>query len=231
MKKKGPVAWLRRNGYYLLLVLSVGAIGTAVAVGLSGGGGKPAPTSQLLATPTPIVVTPVPTDRIINADPTSAPTAAPTDKPISAEPTTIPKKTSVFIDPVANGTVVGDFSVDAPVYLSTLDQWAIHNGLDVAAAEGADVYAAADGTVTEVRHDVMWGNVIRITHADGLVSEYAGLADIRVQEGEKVVSGTVIGTVGQTAIREAALGAHLHFAALVNGSYVDPSPYLPGGAK
>lgn len=62
------------------------------------------------------------------------------------------------------------------------------------------------------------------------MSLYAALgSDIRVKEGDKVNAGTVIGSVGNSAITECASGPHLHFAFYVDGIAVDPAKYVKLG--
>ena len=98
-----------------------------------------------------------------------------------------------------------------------------HAAIDIAAPYGAPVVAAAAGQVTFVGHLPDGAEIVLITHADGLVSEYAHLDDTfvppPVKIGQAVKAGDVIGYVGLTGI---TTGAHLHFAVLRNGEAIDP---------
>ena len=71
--------------------------------------------------------------------------------------------------------------------------------------------------------DDLMGTVVEIDHGQGLVSQYANLAATpTVKVGDEVTTGTVIGSVGDTANLESGSQAHLHY-----GSPVDPADYLP----
>ena len=119
-----------------------------------------------------------------------------------------------FMSPVAEYTLGMDYSRDSEyvlVFKKTLNEWSVHNGVDFLAEEGAAVVAICDGTVTSVRNEYGMGNIVEITHADGLVSSYFSLGDdIEVEEGDKVKKGDKIGSVSTSAAYECAEGAPLH---------------------
>ena len=88
---------------------------------------------------------------------------------------------------------------------------------------GAPVRAVADGVVSAVKEDPMWGTVVEITHADDLVSRYCGLdEELSVVEGQAVSIADEIGRVGDTNLAETALEPHLHFELFEDGVRVDP---------
>ncbi|MBQ7400192.1 MAG: peptidoglycan DD-metalloendopeptidase family protein [Clostridia bacterium] len=99
-----------------------------------------------------------------------------------------------------------------------------HNGLDMAAPGGTQIYAAAGGTVIDSRYSNSWGNVIQIDHGGGLVTLYAHCSYRGVQKGQTVAKGTPIGKVGTTGW---STGNHLHFTVYENGVAVNPLKYLP----
>jgi murein DD-endopeptidase MepM/ murein hydrolase activator NlpD len=68
-----------------------------------------------------------------------------------------------------------------------------------------------------------YGNVVILYHGEGITTLYGHLATIRVQSGETVPSGAVIGAVGRSGN---ATTHHLHFELRVDGEAVDPVPYL-----
>ena len=91
-----------------------------------------------------------------------------------------------------------------------------HQGLDLAAAPGSAVWAAADG-----------GRFVTITHAAGARTTYLDLAEVSVAAGQRVARGQAIGTVCGT--RDASSSApHLHFDAYINGTPVDPHVLFSG---
>ena len=133
----------------------------------------------------------------------------------------------VFTWPV-KGTIIAGFSVEALAYNETMGDWRTHNGLDIASERGTQVLAAASGTVTALYEDDLMGTVVEIDHGQGLVSQYANLAAVpTVAVGDAVSTGSVIGSVGQTAAAESGRASHLHYALLKDGYAVDPAEYLP----
>jgi murein DD-endopeptidase MepM/ murein hydrolase activator NlpD len=87
---------------------------------------------------------------------------------------------------------------------------ALHSGIDLAAASGAEVRSAAAGTVAFVGTKDSYGQLIVINHSQGYQTRYAQLATIGVQLGQTVQAGQAIGTVGQTG-QPSSPAAHLHF--------------------
>lgn len=68
-----------------------------------------------------------------------------------------------------------------------------------------------------------FGNYVMVSHGSGLVTLYAHCTSINVSTGQNVTKGQTIATVGSTGN---STGAHLHFSVLLNGTYVNPAPYL-----
>lgn len=96
----------------------------------------------------------------------------------------------------------------------------MHNGVDLAASAGADIVAAADGTVYQTGYDVSGGNYVALYHElNGEFTYYMACQDILVSEGEKVTAGQKIATVGSTG---RSTGYHLHFAVSRDGEYIEP---------
>ena len=130
------------------------------------------------------------------------------------------------VSPV-KGETLAVFSVDTLRYDATLGDWRTHDGLDIQAAAGTAVAAAAAGTVLSVTEDSLLGTMVVIDHHNGYVTTYASLQpETMVLAGDEVGAGSVIGTVGNTTLSEAGLGAHLHFAVSKDGVPVDPAEFL-----
>lgn len=98
-----------------------------------------------------------------------------------------------------------------------------HKGIDIGAAYGADIVAAADGTVIFSGYSNSAGNYITIDHGKGLYTVYMHCSSLLVSKGASVSRGQVIAKVGSTGI---STGNHLHFGVSLNGSYVNPWNYL-----
>lgn len=98
-----------------------------------------------------------------------------------------------------------------------------HEGIDYAAAEGTDIWAAADGVVYETGFSAEYGNYVVLRHINGEMTYYFHCKGITVKKDDEVKRGDKIGTVGQTG---QATGPHLHFALSRSGWFVDPAEYM-----
>lgn len=106
--------------------------------------------------------------------------------------------------------------------------WQLHAGVDLAAAGGAPIYAAADGRVIRAGYNGGYGNFTCLAHGrflgQGLITCYAHQSRIDVWAGLSVRRGQVIGRVGTTG---ASTGNHLHFEVRLDGRPVQPLTWLP----
>ena len=152
---------------------------------------------------------------------TSMPEVAVDDTPVAAE---APR---IVVSPL-KGEILTAFSVDQLVYNATLEDWRIHDGLDISAEEGTSVLAACSGTVLSVEDDALMGTTVVLEHAGGYQTTYASLLEKpNVEVGDSVSAGQIIGAVG-TAAAESAQGPHLHFSVVKDGDAVDPNEFLAG---
>lgn len=226
------------KGFYLVVLVCVAAIalsGWYLVQGVRGGLGdtldQPVSGSAAIADKPSAQPTPRPAAKpsdppaAASARLETAPSAAPSVQP-APTPTPAPAPL-VFTWPV-KGEIVAGFSVEALAYNETMGDWRTHNGLDIAADRGAQVLAAAAGTVSALYQDDLMGTVVEVDHGQGLVSQYANLAATpTVKVGDAVSTGTIIGSVGGTAALESGLASHIHYALLKEGCPVDPADYLP----
>lgn len=98
-----------------------------------------------------------------------------------------------------------------------------HTGLDIAAPKGTKIKAAASGTVIFAGYSGGYGNVVKISHGDGIKTYYAHCSKLYVKKGQTVSAGDVIAAVGSTGN---STGNHLHFEVVKNGTSVNPQNYL-----
>ncbi len=125
------------------------------------------------------------------------------------------------------GDTVGAYAMEALAYNETTRDWRVHDGIDLSADVGAQVKAAADGTVYTVYEDDSMGITVVIQHDGDYVTTYSSLAkDVRVKAGDTVTCGQVIGTIGETALVETAVGPHLHFSVSCDRKSMDPAKFF-----
>ncbi|QMU97367.1 M23 family metallopeptidase [Microbacterium esteraromaticum] len=109
----------------------------------------------------------------------------------------------------------------------------LHAGIDLVPGAGAPIQAIADGTVRiATESGGAYGVTAYVDHViDGQVvtSHYAHMqyGSLQVKPGQKIKVGDVIGKVGNTG---RSYGAHLHFEIIINGSTVDPLPWMKRNA-
>ncbi len=103
-------------------------------------------------------------------------------------------------------------------------QWYLHKGIDIITfGSGDPVSATADGEVVQAAYSPDFGNYIIIQHQFGFFTRYAHLQAFRVQKGQKVQQGQVIGYLGNSGL---TTGPHLHYEIHLGTSVVDPLKYL-----
>ena len=140
--------------------------------------------------------------------------------------TTTETPISVFYSFPLGNKVTREYSKGEIVKNKTTDDWRTHNGVDINGAEGDQVNAICDGTVTELEHSEIWGTIITINHGNGFTAKYYGLQKgTTAQPGDEVKANSKIGVLGEIPI-ESADGIHLHFELYKDGVTVSPSDYL-----
>ena len=100
-------------------------------------------------------------------------------------------------------------------------------GVDITREDGEafEVTAALSGTVTEVKEDPLYGNVIEITHDEDVTTVYASLEDVEVLAGSDVTQGDVLGSAGRNSFGQAS-GVHVHFEVRSDGQPVNPEDFF-----
>ena len=98
-----------------------------------------------------------------------------------------------------------------------------HSGLDIAAPKGTAIKVAASGTVIFAGYSGGYGNVVKVSHGNGVMTYYAHCSKLYVSAGQKVNAGDVVAAVGSTGN---STGNHLHFEVVKNGVSLNPQNYL-----
>lgn len=173
------------------------------------------------------------------AEETTVPTTKPTADPDEeipddeAEPTTVKateKIESVSVTkssatskinemelPVKKGRVSSEFGYRvSPI----TGKYGLHDGVDLAAPMGTEIYAALDGTVIASVEDEEIGYYVKIDHGNGVVTAYGHCSKLIAKEGDKVKKGDVIALVGSTG---RSTGPHTHFEVRVDGTKINPA--------
>ena len=223
MSKRKFSGGISGKGYYIALALC------AVAIGISGflyyrnadqdpaqlRGGTTAATDPRLSGDKDV--------QVVATKPDGTSATGENTQPSTQPNTQRPAKT---VSPVSGETVAG-YAMDALSYNQTTRDWRVHDGVDIAAQAGTQVCAAADGTVYTVYDHETMGMTVVIRHEGGYTTQYASLAEeVSVEPGDTVKAGDAIGTVGNTALLESAIGDHVHFSVSCNDTPVDPADFL-----
>jgi murein DD-endopeptidase MepM/ murein hydrolase activator NlpD len=102
-------------------------------------------------------------------------------------------------------------------------QQSMHDGIDFPAEAGTPIVATASGKVVLAEWHPAYGKMVEVDHGNGLVSRYAHTSMMLVKEGDLVVRGQRIATVGSTG---RSTGPHLHFEVRLNGVPQNPARFL-----
>ncbi len=98
-----------------------------------------------------------------------------------------------------------------------------HKGIDICADKGVSIYVVASGTVEYSGFDGTFGYTVIVNHGNGVKTRYAHASALYVSKGQSVTQGDIIAAVGSTGN---STGNHLHFEVIVNGTRVNPAPYI-----
>lgn len=99
---------------------------------------------------------------------------------------------------------------------------AFHGGIDFKGPYAAEVYTTSDGKVTWAGPHGPYGNLVEISHDNGVATRYGHLKSVRVSVGQNVRRGDLIGLMGNTG---RSTGPHLHYETRVNGQVIDPERF------
>ena len=132
-----------------------------------------------------------------------------------------PKSNATWVTPTSGYTLTSPFGMRKhPV----LGYNRMHNGIDMACAQGTPIYATRAGKVTTASYQAGGaGYYVSINHLDGFSSIYMHMTHFVVSAGQSVSQGQLIGYVGSTGI---STGPHLHFGISYAGTYVNPLAYI-----
>lgn len=120
------------------------------------------------------------------------------------------------VHPVS-GTISSRFGVRSRIRSST------HTGLDIACVTDTPIKVVADGVVSSVTSGGAYGNLIKVSHSNGVETWYAHCSKIYAKQDQTVEAGDVIAAVGSTGN---STGPHLHLEIRIDGTAINPQKYL-----
>lgn len=118
------------------------------------------------------------------------------------------------------GRIVSEFG---PNMHPITGRWFLQHGIEIAGTPGLPVVASANGRVVEMGYDPELGLYVMLRHKYGFRTRYARLQSITVREGEDLVQGQQIGTLGSTGL---STGPRLDFVIKIGTDAVDPASFL-----
>jgi murein DD-endopeptidase MepM/ murein hydrolase activator NlpD len=127
--------------------------------------------------------------------------------------------------------VIGEVDMSSPFGMRMdpfLGRPAVHTGIDLRGEVGEPVRATATGSVTIAGREGGYGNMVEISHGNGLATRYGHLSQISVKIGQVVRIGEIVGRIGSTG---RSTGPHLHYETRINGEAVDPQKFLRAGLR
>ena len=124
------------------------------------------------------------------------------------------------------GNILINYSMEKPVYFSTLEQYKCSPAIIIQAKEGQNVMAAAQGMVSKIEKTEELGNVITVDIGNGYEVIYGQLANIQVKEGDMVNPGDYLADVASPTRYYVVEGCNIYFALKKDGKPQNPMTQL-----
>ncbi len=134
---------------------------------------------------------------------------------------TTPLFTKKFIYPVKDYSVTTSFQ--AIRFVNDTNIIYRHSGIDMAVPKGTPIECSNSGKVTFAGETVSGGNTVIVDHGLGIFTQYMHMDKIHVKKDQELKQGEILGEVGTTGF---STGAHLHFDACIENTYVDPEQLI-----
>ena len=224
MKNNHKFRFSGAKGYYIVLILCAAAIGISGYLYYRNATGD----DPQLQDPTSDVINPGSDSNVpaVGTQPGNS-SDDQLNQPDASDPGEDSGRKPLQVCSPLEGKTICDYAVECLAYNETTRDWRTHDGIDISAEAGTAVRAAAAGTVYTTYYDETMGMTVVIRHDGGYVTVYSSLdEDVSVKAGDQISMGQTIGTVGNTALLETAIGDHLHFSVTLDDKSVDPEEFL-----
>ena len=120
------------------------------------------------------------------------------------------------------GNILIDYSMDKPVYFSSLEQYKYHPAIVIKAVVGQNVTAAAEGKITKIEKQDQLGNVITMELGNGYEADYGQLTNIQVKVGDFVKQGDYLADVAEPTKFYSVEGSNIYFALRKDNEPINP---------
>lgn len=124
------------------------------------------------------------------------------------------------------GEIILEYNTDNTIWFPTLGVYKCNPGIYISGNVGSDVVASASGTVESITSNEELGNIVTVNLGNGYKASYGQLDDIKVSEGEVVLSGSVIGTVAEPTIYYTMEGSGIYFKLTHDDIPENPLDYM-----
>ncbi len=101
----------------------------------------------------------------------------------------------------------------------------MHKGIDIPGPVGTPIHATADGIVSRAGWASGYGNLVQISHGNGMETRYGHMSKLLVAPNSYVQRGQIIGLMGSTG---RSTGSHLHYEVRLDGAAINPIPFVAG---
>lgn len=120
------------------------------------------------------------------------------------------------------GNVLINYSMEKPVYFSTLEQYKCSPAIVIEAKEGQNVMSSTDGIISKIEKTEELGNIITINVGNGYEMIYGQINNIQVKEGDRVSQGDYLADVAAPTKYYSVEGCNVYFAMKKDGNPINP---------
>lgn len=159
-------------------------------------------------------------------NPETAILPAPSEFSTKIQPDALVFSANDVLDWPIEGNVVLNYSMDQSIYFSTLDQYKYNPAIVISGNVGDEVRAAATGKVISVKEESQTGMTVKMDIGSGYELIIGQLAGVRVEEGQKINKGELIGYVAEPSKYYVVEGPNVYFQMLKDGKPVNPLEYM-----